>query len=454
MQLTLKPYLTTGVVLVGATAMVAAPIQVMPPDISIAPSHSVSNQAVNPAALVTDLLNAINVVHVAGGNSAKILIDSIGGLPLGLAVVTQAAINDPSLIPQLASYLTYSFLNPGPASGGVAFPQPSVLQEFGALVVLPLASLLPPPIGPTFTGPVITDPGLILTAFGAVGSVIGDSLGAILPAPNPLVLGPALMGAAGQLATNSPRLFSFLNAVNEVVGAVGEAIGGGYSLGVPGLNDTAGLAGWNGFLPTVLAATAQAAIDDPSTIPGLASYLVYSLIAPPGAAFPPPSQAPGGGTPPFQYSLFVNVFAPLIDAAENNTPDPISDAIVQFSNKLNTVLSNGLSHLPAPDNPFIQNTPMTLAAKAPAADPGPAALPRPGAFLRTTLSQNTLSAKDPKTVSNPGDVIKSVAAHLPGPGKVNASDLVKAAQAKQKKVAEKVKDAVSKATDKVKGAAE
>jgi hypothetical protein len=421
MQLTLKPYLTTGVVLVGATAMVAAPIQVMPPDISIAPSHSVSNVAVQPAALVEDLLNAINVISVANGDFTKYGLDSIAGFPLQLAILTQAAINDPSLIPQLGSFQLYK------AAGSLSALEGPVFS---------LASLLPPPLGPGANP--VTDPGLVLEAFAKFGDLVADALSNVPPPTADTVA--ALTAAAGDLPD---RVSSFLTAFETLVGSFGEAVGGGY-VPFPGLGETPGTAAWFGIAPTLLAVTMQAAIDEPSTIPGLASYLVYSVLSPPTAptgSFPPPP-VPGG-----TYSLFVNAFGPILAAIEDTTPDPVADAVEQLSLKLNTVLTNGLAHLPAPDNPFIPGPPAVMAAaKAPTVTSGPAALPHPGALLRSSLSQNTLSAKDPKAVAKPGDVIKSVAAHLPGPGKVNASDIVKAAQAQQAKVAGKVKAAVAKAT--------
>ena len=80
----IRPYFTSGVVLVGASVLVIAPISVPPPELAT-PSISISTAEVLPASLVSDLLTAFNTVSVAGGDSAQILrIRSVcfpGGLP-------------------------------------------------------------------------------------------------------------------------------------------------------------------------------------------------------------------------------------------------------------------------------------------------------------------------------------------------------------------------------------
>ena len=155
--------------------------------------------------------------------------------------------------------------------------------------------------------------------------------------------------------------------------ALGQAIGGGYTPpappGSPPLLPTTGLAGWLGFTPTVLLATLQAAVDDPSNIPGLASYLVYSVLGPPSTLFPPPL----GAIPPFpdfpgfpglpypfgSYSLFVTTFAPIIAGLEAVLPAPLADALASVSLALNDVLGKALGILPDPINPFVALLPFS-----------------------------------------------------------------------------------------------
>ena len=90
-------------------------------------------------------------------------------LPGGLAAALKAAADHPELIPSIASALANGFLNPGIPS--------SLPAQFGS-IVYSLANLLPPPIGPGANP--LTDPGLVLTLFGALGQVLGQTL-ALLP---------------------------------------------------------------------------------------------------------------------------------------------------------------------------------------------------------------------------------------------------------------------------------
>src|SRR5690349_15794811 len=117
MQLALRPYVTTGVAIVGASVLVAAPISVAPPDLQVAnPAKSVAAAQrmteVELTSVVTDLLHAFSVVSVAGGNAAQILNDSLGALPQTLAGAIQSAIDDPESIPNVASFIAYQLLSP------------------------------------------------------------------------------------------------------------------------------------------------------------------------------------------------------------------------------------------------------------------------------------------------------------------------------------------------------
>ena len=132
MQLSLRPYVTTGVALVGASVLVAAPISPTPPDVKIAmPAESValaqSSAEVELASVITDLLGAFNELSVAvgqgiGGGYAVHLLrpptslrpmasrDGSASSQLSLWPACKRRLRTRSNIPGLASYNIYALL--------------------------------------------------------------------------------------------------------------------------------------------------------------------------------------------------------------------------------------------------------------------------------------------------------------------------------------------------------
>jgi hypothetical protein len=275
---------------------------------------------------IQGLLADFNTATVAGGNAAQISINAAAGLPLGLSLAAQAIINDPSATPDVLNYLINSFLNPGIPT--------SLFSEFGEQVIGPLLTLLPPQLRVVVGG-----------ALADLGTALAKGLAHL---PGNFVAGAT---AVGEAAADLPS--GLLNSgldIRTLGTAIGQALGGGYSLPIPGSLPTNGLAGWLGLSPTVLLATLEAAVDDPGNIPGLASYLLYSLVASPSAAFPPPNVVVG--YPFFNYSLFVTTAAPVIAALEQVLPGPLADALGAISTELSAIIGKGLGLLPAPVNPF------------------------------------------------------------------------------------------------------
>ena len=343
MQRALRPYVTTGIAIVGASVLVAAPIAATPQALQ----PPALNVAVDDMASVTDFIQGLlmdfNTATVAGGAAAQISVDTAAGLPLGLSAAAQAIINDPSATPDVLNYLINSFLRP---TSSPFIPGGSVFRQFGLEVVGPLISLLPPQLQVIVGG-----------AFAQLGAAIGQGLTHL---PGSLQAGAIAVG--GGLATLPPGVLGLTAGIRTLGLGIGEAIGGGYTPpnppGTPPLLPTTGLAGWLGFTPTVLVATLQAAVESPESIPGLASYLVYSVLGPPSALFPPPLAAipavgfPGLPYPLGSYSLFVTTFAPIIAALEEVLPAPLADALGAVSLALNDVLGKALGVLPDPVNPF------------------------------------------------------------------------------------------------------
>ena len=147
-----------------------------------------------------------------------------------------------------------------------------------------------------------------------------------------------------------------LGAFNELSVAIGQGLGGGYSVADPPVAETNGIAGWIGVLPALTLASLQAALDNPRNIPGLASYNIYALLSAPtnplvgDLRFPPPLALPPNVNPfpypAFSYSLFVNALAPIIAALEEVLPGPLSDALTRLSEVLGEVIAGGLELFP------------------------------------------------------------------------------------------------------------
>jgi hypothetical protein len=345
---------TTGIAIVGASVLAATPTLATPPDMK-ALNPAISHADVNPASFITDLVEGFNTVSVAGGHAAQIGIDTIAGLPIGLAGAANAAIANPSNIPNIVNFLAYSFLNP---AYDPHLPSQSVLFQFGSQVIFPLATLLPPPLATA-----------VLTAFSHIGSAIGAGL-ALLPGDH--YTGAFAVGVG--IATLPGIVGTPLEAFKILGDALGAAIGGtvlpyDLSTSPPTPNiSLPGIAGWFGRQPIIVLATLQAAIADPSAIPGLLSYLTYNLLAAPSPVFLPEFDGPtalGFPSLPFPYgstSLFTAGFAPIALALGEVLPAPLAHAFEALSGVLGDAIAGALGLLPTPNNPFVPG-PSLVAAK-------------------------------------------------------------------------------------------
>lgn len=319
MQLALRPYVTTGVAIVGASVLVVAPLHPPLPDVQI-PAYSTT--AVAPAALVSDLLADFNTATVAGGNAAQILINTAAGLPLGLSLAAQAIIDDPSVTPDVLNFLINSFLSPVPSP---FIPGGSVFLQFGTEVIGPLVSLLPPQLQVLVGG-----------ALADIGAAIAEGLSYL---PGDLATGAlAIGGAAASLP--APILNLGLD-IATIGGALGASIGGSLATGP-------GIAGFIGAAPAGLLAILESAIDDPSDIPGLLSFVAYSLVSPVSPAFPLPN-----------ISLFTTAVGPIIVALAQVLPPPLGvgptdpGLILTGAGVLGEVITKLLALLPTPIPPSI-----------------------------------------------------------------------------------------------------
>ena len=92
MQLCLRPYVTTGIVIAGASVLVTAPLTVPPSALSPSPV----TVAVAPAAFADGLLTDFDRLFTHSGQSAEEVLTAAGALPDHVAQAFLADIDDPT----------------------------------------------------------------------------------------------------------------------------------------------------------------------------------------------------------------------------------------------------------------------------------------------------------------------------------------------------------------------
>lgn len=299
MDVQLKSYMTTGVAIVGAGIIAVTPITALPPDTMVrAAAPPAVSLEVEPAGVVEDLLANIALLGSAGGMAADVILSGIGAVPRYLVTAVAAGIADPSAIPSLLSALVHLAFAPP----GVDSPTSFIKQLTPHLALA--TSVLPEPLRD-----------LANQVSGQINELIASFLG-FLPDPTAgfaaLVPGAPLPGLIGDIVGGIETL--------------AEALGASVSNTLTAL----------GGMPAMLAATFGAAIENPSDIPGLLSYLVSGVFAPTG-------------------SLIAGLINPLVDAAAGV---PLVGGLIEGARDVFfDVVSTVLGVLPDPIDPFIPSPP-------------------------------------------------------------------------------------------------
>jgi hypothetical protein len=226
MHQALRPYVTTGIAVVGASVLAAAPLTAPP---------QASPQTVEPLVrqievMPTALASPLGTISTAIGAGLQIGIDTVAGLPLGLTAAAAAIAADPEAnTANVLNFLLYSFLSPDP----IIIPNPadptdptvvlSTFLQFGIRVVAPLISLLPAPLQP-----------VVGQVFSEIGNVIRAGLAKL---PGNTVLGAyAVGGATIALAIQQPELYGKLTHIQDTGEAVGAKVFNFFSHGsAPGM---------------------------------------------------------------------------------------------------------------------------------------------------------------------------------------------------------------------------
>jgi hypothetical protein len=269
--------------------------------------------AVANASAVTDALYGLGDGVGFLTSMVGIHVDATVSLPFEATLVALAAAQDPTVAPNVLSYLVQRFVNPAVGDPIHAYPYDTE-QAFAVL-----AALFPYPLGPS-----ATEPGLVNEARLAFAAAFNSVLGQ-LPDPIPgydavrdvmtnTVLGGTVVAA--QLAARAP-LYMAWNIANYL-----------------------------GYLPANLEATFESAIADPGQIPGLTSNLVYGLLS------PDPKVGLFG-------QLLDDVVHPLtwLPAPIGQSTNPTAGLANDIRTAINDTTNGILSVLPAPVKPVAAQDP-------------------------------------------------------------------------------------------------
>src|SRR5690348_6868207 len=103
MQLSLKPYVTNGIVIAGAAALVAAPITISPPEVTPPIAAIERTIEVAPKALINDLLDGFADTMYGIGGTISHALYFVGSDPNFAAFWTKALAQNPALAPSILS---------------------------------------------------------------------------------------------------------------------------------------------------------------------------------------------------------------------------------------------------------------------------------------------------------------------------------------------------------------
>lgn len=244
------------------------------------------------ASVVTDVLYGLGDAVNAVAAGVTIALDGAFSLPFDALTAIAAAAQNPTLSPNVLSWLVQRYVNPS-----ASYMPYTYAWDIRAYSIEPLAELLPNPFGPA-----------IINAVEQISNAIGAAL-SHLPSS-----APGVDATDAFWGTDIGRTLAAVNyAVTAPVWMLYNTV---YYLG---------------YLPADLEATFESAIRNPSEIPGLVSNLVYGLLSP-------------------SYGLLGG----LLDAAArpfDTLPGPIGELASSVFTAISDTVDHLLSRLPDPISP-------------------------------------------------------------------------------------------------------
>jgi len=331
-----------------AAGVVSAASIVAVPEYRALPA--ISTEVAN-ASVITDWLGSFGDAVAGVASGVAVTFDGGLSLPFNAAAAIGAAAQNPSLSPNVLSYLVQQYVNP--SNNYPSYTYPWGIKWFG---IEQLAGLLPYPIGTS-----------VIDAVNQIADAIGGALSGL---PDPL-----------------PGRFAIDQFSNTDIGRTVDAANAAVTAPMWMLYNTAY---YLGYLPQDLEATLESAIQNPSQIPGLVSNLVYGLLSP-------------------DYGLLGDL---LYNASSPFTalPGPIGELATNIVTAIRNGINGALSMLPEPTlpTPF----PSAIMDSAPFAATSVEANSLPQASL-AVAGGITLPSADP--VENKVDTTDSTVPSVPDP---------------------------------------
>ncbi len=222
MQIAVRSYLTAGIAVVGATAIVAAPIAVAPPEVHI-PATLGSSAAVDLTALANPITEWVQVIQTSLNNVAALgaqvqsdpapILQQLITNQLGYAAIAAPAIEQAvgSLVAQVAAFpAALATAASQLAAGQFADAVTTVFQAGLAVVLGPVISLLSLPV-------IFTD---MAQNFANVVAAIPNVLLPIgLSAISPIAGVVGTFGSTGQAVIDAVAAGHFDDAISAIVNA-------------------------------------------------------------------------------------------------------------------------------------------------------------------------------------------------------------------------------------------
>jgi hypothetical protein len=349
MEVRLKPFVTTGMALVGTGVIAVSPIAAMQPNAAFGSAErAITTMAVEPAGFVEDLLTDVSALSTAAGTTAEILIGAVGRLPTYTVTSLAADLKDPASMPSVLSALTYLTFSPDSIDAIAPFGPDSLVRLIENDALPAMTASLPPALQHD-----------LANAEATFNRMARDLLGLLPdPATGFVDLPPAYFGLP-------PRIYQAINDLGN--------------LGQSGIGQAAfNAANWSGaILPPLVVANLSAAVANPAHLPGLLSAFAYALVNPaPSVIYGLPSL----------YSSLTPIVQELISSAAAPFGGP-TGLIANTADTVNRVLRNALGLLPHP----IVDLPTTARpqVKAVGSTVGAAAAAGPAA-VNVTSHDNTL----------------------------------------------------------------
>jgi hypothetical protein len=233
MHAMLRPYVTAGVSIIGASAIAISPISPVPaalPDISF-PAHAVSTAAVNLAASPIDFYTDVfSRTTVNLGTLAGTLIGDPA--PILTQVIKNQVANANALIARLAegadnlAYAVTVFIPQQLRTASAALANGDVEGAVNALLDIPVALAFP--ILDTIYDAIVTP---IMLAAGRINNVIQNTPGTIILAGAIAIMGPVIstigaIGSAVQDVIDAAGSGDIVKVVQAVVNAPGVVVDG------------------------------------------------------------------------------------------------------------------------------------------------------------------------------------------------------------------------------------